>query len=1421
MISKFYRKTGRTLLCVLAAAALAFTNGAGNLTQADLVFAEGEISISTAEDLQKIGTDNAFPLSGSYVLENDIDMAGIAFTPIGGGAGERGASSGTNVFTGRFDGQGHVISNLSIQKTESSSVSWQYGMFGMIGSDDAGNPASVKNLILAGVDICVDMTASQNDAYLSAGGLAGAVNHNAVIDNVALVGGTVQGNPSDGGDVVGVGGLIGEMRYSVQNTGSSNNVSISNVYVSADVSSGGSKDSNYAAGLIGRIAYTNPSSLTSCVFTGNVTFKGSNGYGISGGTMTSNISHCYYLSGKANTGTAMTKDQLNAGTLPDGLSGEYWSAEEGKALMPLQCTKSEAVMETIVLSELSPVFSKGDSLSSVTGNFTVPMSITIGNTEETITWTCDKDVISVQADGTAAVSEVFADTDCILTATTASGKEKKFSVTIKGVAALSIDQEYAQVGQPLTATLSGAPSDLECTYEWSVGGTVKSREASYTPASEDLEQELTVKVTVTGDYAGTYSASMYISKLPVIYINTENFQAITSKETYINGGMKIQGNGQYHSGNTTLYDGEIEIRGRGNTTWSYDKKPYKVKLGTKTDLFGFGSNKHWVLLANYTDESHLRNTLSYNLSGAMGMPYMQSVHVDLVLNGVYQGTYQFCEQVKTAKARVNIHDWEDYASDVAKAVVKAEDSLTKDADQDAIETQLAEEDLTWLTTKKFTYKDVEYTITDYLDDMPDMTGGFLIELDSYYDEVSKFKTSKNQPLQFKNPEFIATSTDAMKYVQTYINAFESAIDAGDYTTEYNGETVTYSQLFDMDSLVQYWLVNELFMNVDAMKKSTYMYKDIDGLFHMGPIWDMDWSSNSLVSNSQGSGTYNTWQTTKFSDEAQANQWYKSIIKDPYFAVQAYELYQQMKEYLDEIVAENGTMDTYQELLLESANANADKWYTSSGNNNWGGGWQGGNRQDKTFTTQMTTLKTYLANRIDWLDTQFASPETLASSLGYAAAGGITVEEEDITIQESGAATISAAVTDSSVAAVEFLVNGVKTGSIAVEDGTAVIEAPASALKAADSYNTIQVFGLNASGAVITSGNKTVTDFAVFQTAKGDENTPGGDDNNPGGDDNNPGGNDNNPGGNDNNPGGDDNNPGEDDNNPGGGDDNTPGEDDNNPGGDGNTPGGGSGDGSSSGENNNSNGNNNGGNAVSGVTAVTFARKTITVPKGTSAALEVTITAQDGADKTVTYTSSDSSVVQVSNSGEVKGRKKGTAVITATAGKVSDTCTVTVSEVTLNVTSAPMQKKQTTTAVQIKSSYPENDTVASWNSSKPSVASVSKSGKITAKKTGTAVITVTMKSGAKASCKIKVSKGTVKTTRVSLNKKKLSLKKGKSFQIKLARTPVTANDKVTYSVQNKKIAKVTSKGKIKALKKGSTKVTVKAGSKKVKINVTVK
>ena len=162
------------------------------------------------------------------------------------------------------------------------------------------------------------------------------------------------------------------------------------------------------------------------------------------------------------------------------------------------------------------------------------------------------------------------------------------------------------------------------------------------------------------------------------------------------------------------------------------------------------------------------------------------------------------------------------------------------------------------------------------------------------------------------------------------------------------------------------------------------------------------------------------------------------------------------------------------------------------------------------------------------------------------------------------------------------------------------------------------------------------------------------------------------------------------------------------------------------------------------------------------------------------------------------------------------------KVSLNASSIPLQKGKSTTAV--KATPTKGDSIAKWTSSNKKVATVDKKGKITAKKTGTATITVRTKKGATASVKVKVQKGKVTTKKLTITNvtgKKLTMKKGKTFKIKTSVTPITSPDKISYASSNKKIVTVDKKGKLKAVKKGTATITVKSGKKTVKFKVNVK
>lgn len=174
---------------------------------------------------------------------------------------------------------------------------------------------------------------------------------------------------------------------------------------------------------------------------------------------------------------------------------------------------------------------------------------------------------------------------------------------------------------------------------------------------------------------------------------------------------------------------------------------------------------------------------------------------------------------------------------------------------------------------------------------------------------------------------------------------------------------------------------------------------------------------------------------------------------------------------------------------------------------------------------------------------------------------------------------------------------------------------------------------------------------------------------------------------------------------------------------------------------------------------------------------------------------------------------GTAETRTYGTKLTPTATVTAQSV-------PLKLKQSTTKLKV-SGLAAGDYVVSWKSSNTSVVKVNSSGKLTAgNKTGKAVVTATLVSGKKVNIKVTTQKNAVKTTKITGLSKKVKLEKGKKTTLKPVITPITSTDKVTYSSSNKKVATVSSKGVVTAKKSGTAKITVKSGSKKFVVTVTV-
>ena len=161
--------------------------------------------------------------------------------------------------------------------------------------------------------------------------------------------------------------------------------------------------------------------------------------------------------------------------------------------------------------------------------------------------------------------------------------------------------------------------------------------------------------------------------------------------------------------------------------------------------------------------------------------------------------------------------------------------------------------------------------------------------------------------------------------------------------------------------------------------------------------------------------------------------------------------------------------------------------------------------------------------------------------------------------------------------------------------------------------------------------------------------------------------------------------------------------------------------------------------------------------------------------------------------------------------------------TLNASTVTLKVKQSTSRLKV-TGLAKGDSVKSWKSSNSKIFTVrGKSNgtcKITGKKRGTAKLQITLASGLKKTVKVKVQTVAVKTSKITVSKN-VTVRKGKRVTLKPVVTPFTSRQKVTYTSSNKKIATVSSKGVVTGKKKGTVKITVKSGSKSVKVTVKVK
>jgi len=421
------------------------------------------------------------------------------------------------------------------------------------------------------------------------------------------------------------------------------------------------------------------------------------------------------------------------------------------------------------------------------------------------------------------------------------------------------------------------------------------------------------------------------SNLPIVVINTNN-QPIVD-EPKIKAFMGVINNGEGERNRLadpyTDYSGFIAIEIRGQSSQMFPKKSYLLETQTPSganndvSLMGMPAENDWILYALYTDKSLMRNVLTFDMYRKMGNYCSRTAYCELVLNGEYLGIYVLMERIKTDKGRVDIADLNP-------------DETSGDG----------------------------------------LTGGYIFKVDKrpwdYQDGVHGWTSYPNPSYpnagavtyQFFYPPQENLVYQQKNYLKQVVANTEKAIIGSFFTNREYG----YNSFINVGSFIDFMIVNEITKEVDKYRFSSYFYKEKDskgGEIFAGPIWDFN----------LGYGNVDYWQSGLLTsgwlfqevDPGEYSRvfWWKRLMEDPYFRSLATTRWKSLRQGVLSNANITAAIDSIYTLTTESANRNFQRWQVLGTyvwpNYDW---------QNKTFADEVNKVRTWMDNRLAWMDMAF-------------------------------------------------------------------------------------------------------------------------------------------------------------------------------------------------------------------------------------------------------------------------------------------------------------------------------------------------------------------------------------------------------------------------------------------------------------------
>lgn len=413
-----------------------------------------------------------------------------------------------------------------------------------------------------------------------------------------------------------------------------------------------------------------------------------------------------------------------------------------------------------------------------------------------------------------------------------------------------------------------------------------------------------------------------------------NFEIITlgvGPEGEIVDEPKVPAALKISTNDSIYYEGIIGIEIRGESSQYFDKKSFGFETWDNQyndidiSLLGFPEEEDWILYGPFSDKSLIRNKLIYDLSNQMGRYASKTEFVELSINYEYKGLYIFMEKLKRDDNRINI--------------------------------------------QKLNENDIDETL---------ITGGYIIKIDksdmedgsytdynsfqSKYDVFGKKDGDKKVYFNYEYPKPSEIHAYQKNYIKNYINEFESSLASDQFKNSENG----YRKYIDVNSFIDFFILNEISNNVDGFRLSTYLHKDREKKLIIGPIWDFNLSFGNA--DYCGGDRYDIW-LHKFNERCLGDFWnipfwWNRFLEDENFVNQLKDRWNELR--ISTLSDENiiSLIDDYYSFLhneTDIVERNFDKWRIF-GVYIWPNSFIGNN-----YYEEIDFLKNWIKNRTSWLD----------------------------------------------------------------------------------------------------------------------------------------------------------------------------------------------------------------------------------------------------------------------------------------------------------------------------------------------------------------------------------------------------------------------------------------------------------------------